>query len=115
MLGNVSFFTVHVAINTLTFMTILKQPDNDDDSNALAGFWWLPAERPFALHSATKLEGRRYHYQTLSFRSFGPFHPVQNKGAAIGVTGNGTVSRSSRPPRVSFGKLMGYAGEIMVS
>ncbi|KAI5788163.1 mediator complex, subunit Med16 [Pyronema domesticum] len=90
-LGNVSFFTVHVAINTLTFMTILKQPDNDDDSNALAGFWWLPAERPFALHSATKLEGRRYHYQTLSFRSFGPFHPVQNKGAAIGVTGNGTV------------------------
>jgi hypothetical protein len=40
---------------------------------------------------ATRQEDRSFRYQALSFRSFGPFHPIQGKVAAIGVTRGGTV------------------------
>jgi mediator of RNA polymerase II transcription subunit 16 len=89
-LGRVSFYTVYVAINALSLVTVL-QVDQDDDLNVLAGFWWLPPERPYSLHSVVRAEDG-FKYQSPTYRPFGPFHPLANKAAAIGVTRNGTVS-----------------------
>ncbi|KAF8534374.1 mediator complex, subunit Med16 [Trichophaea hybrida] len=90
-LGRVSFYTVYVAINALSLVTVV-QVDQDDDLNALAGFWWLPPERPYSLHSVERAEdGDGFKYNSPTYRPFGPFHPLANKAAAIGVTRNGTV------------------------
>lgn len=89
-LGRVSFYTVYVAINALSLVTVCSI-DQDDDLSALAGFWWLPPERPYSLHSVVRSEDG-IKYQSNTYRTFGPFHPMTNKAAAIGITRNGTVS-----------------------
>lgn len=45
-----------------------------------------------------RTEDRGFRYQALSFRPYGPFHPIQGKVAAIGITRGGVVSapRKSR-------------------
>jgi mediator of RNA polymerase II transcription subunit 16 len=89
-LGRVSFYTVFVAINALTLVTAVPL-ERDDDLSALVGFWWLPPERPYSVHAVSRGEtGHAYHAPT--YRPFGPFHPLQNKAAAIGITRNGSVS-----------------------
>lgn len=88
-LGRLSFYTVHVAVNALSLVTMVSV-DQDDDLGALAGFWWLPPERPYSLHSVAYTEDG-YKYQAPTYRPFGPFHPLMNKAAAIGVTRNGVI------------------------
>ena len=88
-LGRVSFYTVYVVINALSLVTLIPV-EQDDDLCALAGFWWLPPERPYALHHVMRTEdGNKYHAPT--YRQFGLFHPMANKGAAIGIARNGTI------------------------
>lgn len=41
---------------------------------------------------AARQEDRGFRYQALSFRPYGPFHPIQGKVAAIGITRGGVVS-----------------------
>ena len=91
-LGRLSFYTVNLAINALSLVTVVP-PDHDDDLNALVGFWWLPAERPCSLHLAVRAE-EGFKYQSPTSRPFGPFHPLLNKAAALGVTRNGFVCGS---------------------
>lgn len=80
---------MYVVINALSLVTLIPV-DQDDDLCALAGFWWLPPERPYSLHHVVRTEdGNRYHAPT--YRQFGPFHPMPNKAAAIGITRNGTI------------------------
>ncbi|RPA95294.1 hypothetical protein L873DRAFT_1745488 [Choiromyces venosus 120613-1] len=90
-LGRVSFYTVFLAVNHLT-ATRSQILDQDDDLSALVGLWWLPVERAYALYRpAARQEDRSFRYQALSFRPFGPFHPIAGKVAAIGITRGGTV------------------------
>lgn len=50
--------------------------------------WW----GQYALYRpAARQEDRVFRYQALSFRPYGPFHPIQGKVAAIGITRGGTV------------------------
>ncbi|KAA8908454.1 mediator complex, subunit Med16 [Sphaerosporella brunnea] len=87
--GRVSFYTVIVAINALQLVTMIPV-EQDDDMSALAGFWWLPPERPYSLHAVMRTEAG-FQYTSPTFRPQGPFHPLQNKAAAIGITRNGVV------------------------
>jgi len=90
-LGRVSFYTVFLAVNHLT-ATRSQILDQDDDLSTLVGFWWLPLEKPYALYRpAARQEDRNFRYQAVSFKPFGPFHPILNKVAAIGITRGGTV------------------------
>ncbi|RPB14929.1 hypothetical protein P167DRAFT_519145 [Morchella conica CCBAS932] len=90
-LGRVSFYTVFLAVNHLN-VTRHQILDQDDDLSALVGFWWLPVERAYALYRpATRQEDRSFRYQAFSFRPYGPFHPIQGKVAAIGITRGGTA------------------------
>ena len=89
-LGRISFYTVYVAINALSLITAIPA-DHDDDLAALAGFWWLPLDRPYSLHNVARVDDG-FKYQAPSYRPYGPFHPFLNKAAAIGITKNGVVS-----------------------
>ena len=89
-LGRVSFYTVYIAINALSLVTVCAV-DYDDDLSALVGFWWLPPDRPYSMHSAAHM-AEDFKYTVHQYKPLGPFHPVPNKAAAIGITRNGTVS-----------------------
>jgi mediator of RNA polymerase II transcription subunit 16 len=91
-LGRVSFYTVYVAINALSLVTMIPV-DQDDDLCGLAGFWWLPPERMHSFHYVERTKDGAFKYTGApTYRPSGPFHPLPNKAAAIGITRNGTVS-----------------------
>ncbi|KAL7273205.1 Mediator of RNA polymerase II transcription subunit 16 [Rhizina undulata] len=98
-LGRVSFYTVFLAVNHLN-VTRHQILDQDDDLSALVGFWWLPAERPYAIYRpAMRSENGNFKYQALRFSAYGPFHPLQGKVAAMGVTRGGTLKMWYQDPQ----------------
>lgn len=64
---------------------------------------------------ATRQEDRGFRYQALSFRPYGPFHPIQGKVAAIGITRGGVVSTPGKRALGTGRVLMGWEGENVVS
>lgn len=88
--GRVSFYSVHLAINQLLPVSH-HTLNTESEQDALVGFWWLPADRPFALNNVVRQHDNTYTYQSPAFKATGPFHPVMGKGAAIGITKNGMV------------------------
>ncbi|TGZ79690.1 hypothetical protein EX30DRAFT_372724 [Ascodesmis nigricans] len=63
---------------------------SDNELDALVEFWWLPANRPYAINHVSKEDGE-YKYQSTVFKPLGPFHPVMGKGAAIGISRSGII------------------------